>query len=268
MSIKIAVTGAAGRMGRRIIAMAFDDPGVHVVAALEIEGNASIGKDAGELAGVGCIGVPVAASLDADFDVLVEFSLPEGTMRSLEECEQRSRPIVIGATGHSDADITRIREASERIPVLKAPNMSVGINVLLRLAKQLGAALDAAYDVEISETHHRFKADAPSGTALALRDAIAEGRTSAGAEQPASIYGRHGKSGTRPAGEIGIHSLRVGDTVGEHTIAFGTLGETVTIDHTAHSRDTFAGGAIRATKWIVDRPAGLYDMQDVIGDRR
>ncbi len=266
MSIKIAVTGATGRMGRRIIALAFGDPDVEVVAALETKDSASIGADAGELAGVGRIGVPITARLDADFDVLVEFSLPDGTMPCLEECERRSRPIVIGTTGHSDADIARIGEASGRIAVLKAPNMSVGVNVLLRLAKQLGATLDAAYDVEITETHHRFKVDAPSGTALALRDAVSDGRTSAGAEKPTMVYGRHGRPGVRPSGEIGIHSLRIGDTVGEHTISLGTLGETVTIGHTAHSRDTFAAGAIRAAKWIVDRPAGLYDMQDVIGD--
>ena len=262
--VKIAVVGAAGRMGRRIVALAVEDQNARVVAALEDGGNDAIGSDAGELAGAGQIGVRVADRFDEAFDVLVEFSLPAGTMHWLEECERRSRPIVIGTTGHSAADLRRIHEASEKIAVLKAPNMSVGVNVLLRLARQLGAALDPSYDVEITETHHRFKVDAPSGTALALRDAVCDGRASAGAEKPTSVYGRHGETGRRPAGEIGIHSVRTGDIVGRHTVSFGTTGETLTIGHDAHSRDTFAAGALRGAKWIVGRKAGMYDMQDVL----
>jgi 4-hydroxy-tetrahydrodipicolinate reductase len=180
------------------------------------------------------------------------------------ECCRRSRPIVIGTTGHEDADLRHIQEAGRLIPVLMAPNMSVGVNVLLRLAEQLGATLDSTYDVEIIESHHRFKADAPSGTALALKDAVSQGRQSAGGPAPSVVYGRHGPTDERTTGQIGLHSLRIGDTVGEHAVSFGNLGETITISHAAHSRDTFAAGALRAAKWLVGRPAGFYTMQDVL----
>ncbi|MFQ5502043.1 MAG: 4-hydroxy-tetrahydrodipicolinate reductase, partial [Phycisphaerae bacterium] len=162
------------------------------------------------------------------------------------------------------------RAASERIPILHAPNLSVGVNVMLLVTEMLAKVLDASYDVEITEAHHRFKADAPSGTALALRDAVIAGRgefkagKSDAPEPPAIVYGRSGETGTRPSGEIGIHSLRIGDTVGEHTVSFGALGETVRVCHTANSRDTFAAGALRAARWIVGRPAGLYSMRNVL----
>ena len=269
MSIKIAVAGGAGRMGRRIVALTHSDSDLQVVAALEAADNEAIGSDAGELAGIRRISVPVADQFDGEFDVLVDFSLPRGTMHWLNVCLMQDRPIVTGTTGLTDSDLEKLQEASKQIAVLKAPNMSVGVNVLLRLARQLGGILDASYDVEITETHHRFKVDAPSGTALALRDAVSEGRIASGAEEPTVVYGRHGETGQRPAGEIGLHSLRIGDTVGEHTVSFGTLGETITIGHAAHSRDTLAAGALRAAKWIILRPPGLYDMQDVLfGDMR
>jgi 4-hydroxy-tetrahydrodipicolinate reductase len=264
MPIRIVVAGAAGRTGRRIVALAAGDPDLTVVAALEAAGSDSLGTDAGELAGIGRNAVPLADHCPGQFDVLVDFSLPGGTIQWLDECHRRSRPMVIGTTGHRDSDLQRIRDAAQRIAVLKAPNMSVGVNVLLRLARQLGETLDPSYDVEITEVHHRFKADAPSGTALALRDAVGRGRRDAGGAGPTVVYGRHGETGQRPAGQIGIHSLRSGDTVGQHTVAFGTLGETITIGHLAHSRDTFAAGALRAAKWIVGRPPGMYDMGDVL----
>jgi 4-hydroxy-tetrahydrodipicolinate reductase len=224
----------------------------------------AVGEDAGELAGIGRTGVHVSAHCDVQFDVLVDFSLPRGTRQWIDICTRSQRPIVIGTTGHRDDELRHIREASDRIAVLKAPNMSLGVNVLLRLARQLGAVLDVAYDVEITETHHRFKVDAPSGTALALRDAVTRGRESAGSKEWTFTYGRHGETGQRPAGEIGIHSLRSGDTVGKHTVSFGTLGERISVTHEAHSRDTFAVGALRAAKWIVTRPPGQYQMQDVL----
>ncbi|MBN2562458.1 MAG: 4-hydroxy-tetrahydrodipicolinate reductase [Phycisphaerae bacterium] len=264
MSIDVVVAGAAGRTGRRIVALCIEDREVQLAAALECAESGAIGTDAGELAGVGHIAVPVADRYEGEFDVLIDFSLPRGTMQWLAECTRRSRPIVIGTTGHGEPDVRRMHEASKRIAVLKAPNMSVGINVLLRLARQLGAILDASYDVEITEAHHRFKVDAPSGTALALRDAVCDGRGASGGRQPAVVYGRHGEAGPRPVGQIGIHSLRIGDTVGEHAVSFGAVGETITIGHEAHSRDTFAAGALRAAKWVVGRPAGMYDMQDVL----
>ncbi len=264
MSVGIAVTGAAGRMGRRIVALAAEDAEVRVVAALERAGDGAIGADVGELAGLGPMSLMVTDAVAADFDVLVDFSLPAGTRHWLDECLRRQRPIVTGTTGLGEEDQERIREAARTIAVLAAPNMSVGVNVLLRLARQLGAVLDASYDVEITETHHRFKVDAPSGTALALCEAVRAGRRSAGQPQQSIVHGRHGKTGQRPAGQIGMHSLRLGDVVGRHTVSFGALRETVTIGHEAYSRDAFAAGALRAAKWIADRPAGLYDMQDVL----
>jgi len=264
MPINLAIAGAAGRMGRRIIALAGTDPDVKVVAAMEAEGSGAIGSDAGALAGLGPSGVLVADSCVVDFDVLVDFSLPQGTARCVDVCRQARRPIVIGTTGHDEAQLRQIQEAAREIAVLKAPNMSVGVNVLLRLARLLGESLDAAYDVEITEAHHRFKADAPSGTALALAEAVRQGRQAAGSKDQLLVFGRQGQIGQRLAGQIGMHSLRLGDTVGEHAVSFGALGETVTISHSAHSRDTFAAGAIRAAKWIVRRASGLYDMQDVL----
>lgn len=247
-------------MGRRIIALASTDAGLSCVAAIEPESSEHLGRDAGELAGIGCNGIKVCSRLESDFDVLIDFSTAHASIGWLKSCRERRRPMVVGTTGHDESALTAIREAAREMAVLKAPNMSVGVNVVLRLVEVAARMLDATYDVEISETHHRFKTDAPSGTAIALRDAVLKGRGAA-AE---TTYGRQGQIGERPAGQIGMHSLRVGDTVGEHAVAFGNLGETISIGHSAHSRDTFAAGALRAAKWIVGRPAGLYGMADVL----
>lgn len=264
MAIKIAISGAAGRMGRRIIALAAQDDEFRCVAAFEVGGTSAIGKDAGEIAGIGGLSLPVTDRASAEFDVLIDFSTPAGAMHRLAECMRMSRPIVIGTTGFDERALKEIRAAGESIPVLKAPNMSVGVNVLLRSVRRLAEVLDVSYDVEITEAHHRFKIDAPSGTALALRDAVIEGRQSARGDTPSVIYGRHGETGPRRPGEIAVHTLRTGDTVGEHVVSFGGLGEAVSIGHVARSRDIFAAGALRAAKWIADKPAGLYDMQDVL----
>lgn len=264
MTTRIAITGAAGRMGRRLIALASENSALGLAAALEGAGSPALGEDAGSLAGIKLLGVPVAASLASSADVLIEFSLPAGTLHWLNVCIEKKIPIVIGTTGQTADQLERIRAAAATIPIVKAANMSVGVNVLLRVAKLLGQSLDNSYDTEISETHHRFKVDAPSGTAIALKDAIIEGRKAAGREESPIVHGRQGHTGQRPAGEIGMHALRIGDTVGEHTVSFGNLGETITIGHSAHSRDTFAAGALRAAKWIVGRKPGLYDMQDVL----
>ncbi|HKQ46671.1 MAG TPA: 4-hydroxy-tetrahydrodipicolinate reductase [Phycisphaerae bacterium] len=260
--IKIAIAGAAGRMGRRIVALAAVQSDLRGVAAIDSPGSEGVGKDAGELAGIGPIGVRVADRVAAEFDVLIDFSSPAGTDQCLATCVDAGRPIVIGTTGQSDEQMGRIREASSRIAVLKSANMSVGVNVMLRVVRQLAELLDEGYDIEITEAHHRFKVDAPSGTALALLEAVKAGRKA----KPSTpiVHGRQGNVGQRPSGEIGIHSQRIGDTVGEHTVAFGTLGETLSIHHSAHSRDTFALGALRAAKWLVGKPAGLYNMQDVL----
>jgi len=253
--IRLAVTGAAGRMGGRIIDLASADERFRVVAALEAAGHPRLGEAA-------CEGVKIADRLDADFDVLVDFSLPDSSVKWLEEVHRAGKRIVIGTTGHDEGQLARIREAARSIAVLKAANMSVGINLLLRLVGRVGQVLGADYDIEIAEVHHRFKKDAPSGTALALLEAICR----ALGKSPADVvvHGRQGREAARRPGEIGVHALRLGDTVGQHEVFFSTLGETISLKHVAHTRDTFASGALRAALWIHDKPPGLYSMQDVL----
>jgi 4-hydroxy-tetrahydrodipicolinate reductase len=261
--IRLVIAGAAGRMGARLIALSHSDDRFDFVGALEVADSPAIGADAGEHAGIGAIHVPIQDRTETEFDVLVDFTTAAGTMHWLDFCLFAKRPIVIGTTGHTPEQLAAIKKAAEHIAVLKSSNMSLGINVLLRLVGRVAQALGNDYDIEIAETHHRFKADAPSGTALALLDAILEatGRN----KRDDVVYGRQGLTGPRPRGQIGMHALRVGDTVGEHEIHFGNLGETVTLRHSAHTRDTFAQGALRAAEWIAGRPAGLYTMQDVLG---
>lgn len=261
--IQLAVAGAAGRMGSRIVALAHADERFDVVAALELTGHDKVGGDAGEIAGVGKLGLPIQDRTETAFDVLIDFSLPAGTMHWLDYCLVKKRPIVIGTTGHTADELESIEAAAGTIPVLKASNMSVGINLLFKLAGQVAKALGDGYDIEIVETHHRFKADAPSGTAVTLRDEILKA-TGRDADKDV-IYGRQGEFGQRPATQIGMHALRVGDTVGEHEIHYGTLGETVVLKHSAHTRDTFVNGALTAAAWVHKQPAGRYDMHDVLG---
>lgn len=260
--VRIAIAGAAGRMGGRILSLAWPDPQFEVAATLDATGHAATGEDAGERAGLGRIGLPIQDRTATEFDVLIDFSSPEGTLHWLDYCLTARRAIVIGTTGHSPEQLAAIEAAAGSIPVLKAANMSLGINVLLKVVAQVAAALGEAYDIEIVEAHHRFKADAPSGTALALRDSIL---SATGRDAGDVIYGRQGQTGARPARQVGIHALRIGDVVGEHEVQFGTLGETVTLKHSAHTRDTFASGALRAAVWVVDKPPGRYDMHDVLG---
>ena len=260
--IRLAVAGAAGRMGSRIIALARGDQRFAVVAALEKAGHPNLGRDTGEAAGTGRTGLLVQDRPEADFDVLIDFSQPAGTIYWLERCLAGKRPIVIGTTGHSRDQLARMDQAAAVIPVLKASNMSVAVNLMFKLAGQVALALGDDYDVEIVETHHRFKVDAPSGTAASLRDAIIKA-TGGDLEQDV-VYGRQGDTGKRPGRQIGMHSLRIGDTVGEHEVHFGNLGETLVLKHTAHTRDTFAAGALRAAAWLVGKPPGRYDMQNVL----
>ncbi|MCK4601165.1 MAG: 4-hydroxy-tetrahydrodipicolinate reductase [Phycisphaerae bacterium] len=267
---KIAITGAAGRMGRRIAALAIESGSTElttgelfdIVSAIEVAGHEVLGRDVGELAGVGMFGVKVTETIEDAPDVLIDFSTPEGTIRWLDVCRDRKISMVIGTTGLTESQLAEIADAASKIAIVHAANMSVGVNLLLKIVGEVARALGEDYDVEIAETHHRFKKDAPSGTALALAKAIC---TAAGKDAgEAIVYGRAGQC-PRKGGEIGMHALRVGDTVGEHTVHFGNLGETVTLGHTAHTRDTFARGALRAAQWVVGKPAGLYTMQDVLG---
>lgn len=260
--IKLAIAGAAGRMGRRIAALAIESGRFDVVGALEQAGHDAVGSDVGELAGVGAFGVKIGSKLIESPDVLVDFSLPAGTLQWLDVCRADGLAMVSGTTGLTASQQAEIADAAGHIPIVRSVNMSVGINVLLKIVAQVAKALGEDYDVEIAETHHRFKADAPSGTAIALAKAIcaATGRDYG----EAAVLGRSGQC-PRKAGEIGISAARIGDTVGEHAVAFGNLGETITLSHTAHTRDTFARGALRAAQWLVNKPAGLYSMQSVLG---
>jgi len=249
-------------MGRRIAALALDEPRrFEIVSGVEMPGHEALGADVGVLAGCAACGVAVAEGLQADADVLIDFSTPEGTVAWLAAAGERNIPMVIGTTGLTESQLAAVADAAGRIAIVQAPNFSVGVNLLFQIAGEVAAALGDAYDIEIVEAHHRFKADAPSGTALGLARSICEATGRSAAD--GLVHGRRGAA-FRQAGEIGMHAIRLGDTVGEHQVHFGCLGETVTLSHSAHTRDTFVRGALRAAEWVVRQPAGLYAMQDVL----
>ena len=262
----IVVAGAAGRMGNRIIACLAGLPDLRLVAALEAPGHAALGRDAGDLAGIGKAGVSVGADAAAEITrdrVLIEFSVPEASLAHLRLVAHSGARAVIGTTGFTAAQRTEIGELAKRAAILMSPNMSVATNVAFKLLATMAKALGDEYDVEITEIHHRFKKDAPSGTALRMAEVVAEalGRDL----DQVAVYGRQGLPGERTRPEIGILSLRSGDVVGEHTVSFGTLGERLELVHRAHNRDTYARGALRAARFIAGRPPGLYSMADVLG---
>ena len=259
---KIAIIGAAGRMGRRIAGLAIESEQFDIVSGLEMKGHDALGEDIGELAGVGAFGVKISDVLQGAPDVSIDFSLPEGTMHWLDVCKNHNIAMVIGTTGLTESQQAEVSEAAKAIPIVKAGNYSMGINLLCRLVASAARALGEEYDIEITETHHRFKKDAPSGTAIMLGKAACE---ALGKNYGESVtLGRGGKQ-PRKEGEIGMHAIRLGDTVGEHSVHFGNLGETITLAHSAHTRDTFARGALRAATWVVGKDPGLYDMCDVLG---
>jgi len=258
--LKLAIAGATGRTGSAALRLAMEDDRFEVAAALTAPG----GSDAGATRAFGSQTVTVTDAFDARCDVLIDFSLPAGTMMWLEYCTARKTAMVIGATGHDAAQLAAIEAAARSIPIVKASNFSVGITSILGFLGQLARTLGDAYDVELVESHHRHKVDAPSGTAITLADAITEA-TGRSREKHAR-YGRVGAVGERPVGEIGIHAVRMGEITGQHEIYFSGPGETITIRHTAHSRDTFASGALRAAAWAAGRAAGLYAMTDVLAE--
>jgi 4-hydroxy-tetrahydrodipicolinate reductase len=263
---QIVVAGAAGRMGNRIVACLADTPGLRLAAALEAPGHPSLGADAGELAGVRKAGVAVGADAGAAITpdrVLIEFSVPEASLDHLRLVAKSGARAVIGTTGFSAAQRAEIDELARRAAILISPNMSVATNVAFKLLATMAKALGDEYDVEITETHHRFKKDAPSGTALRMAEVVAAalGRDL----DQVAVFGRQGLPGERTRPEIGILSLRSGDVVGEHTVSFGTLGERLELVHRAHNRDTYARGALRAARYVAGRPPGLYSMADVLG---
>lgn len=262
---RVAISGAAGRMGRTLVEACQAADQIAITAALEHSGSEYLGRDLGELAGVGSLGVALVDSLAAvanDFDLLIEFTRPEATIENLRLCQQLGKAMVIGTTGLSREQIGEIEQAARDIPVVFAPNMSIGVNVLLNLLRTAAVALGDDYDVEIIEAHHRHKVDAPSGTALKLGEVVAEALDRD--LDACAVYGRQGQTGERDRKTIGFATIRGGDVVGDHTVLFAGDGERVELSHKASSRMTFARGAVRAAGWLRERGPGLYSMQDVL----
>lgn len=264
--IRIAITGAAGRMGRTLLEAITSTEGVKVSAAIELAGNAFIGKDAGELAGLGNIGVNICDSLEKvvdHFDVLIDFTIPEASLKNAEFCAKNGKKLVVGTTGLNDQQKQALAESAKSTAIMFAPNMSVGVNLSLKLLEMAAKVLGDDVDIEIIEAHHRHKIDAPSGTALRMGEVIAE--TLGRDLKECAVYGREGRTGARDRKTIGFETIRAGDIVGDHTVMFAAEGEILEITHKASSRMTFAKGAVRAAKWLDNKHAGLYDMQDVLG---
>lgn len=252
-------------MGKRIIAMAAEEGQFDIAGAVEKASHPDIGKDAGVLAGVQQLNVKLTGDFTGKADVVIDFSLPEAADRTLDYCVKNKTGLVLGTTGLSDSQRKKIESTSSKVPIVCATNMSVGMNMLFNLVGKVGSMLGDDYDIEIVESHHRFKKDAPSGSALTLAENIAK---ATGKKFPDCLtFGRSGKDALRDKGKIDIHSIRAGDIVGIHSVIFSTLGETITLNHTAHSRDTFARGALRAAGWLIGKKPGLYSMTDVLGLR-
>lgn len=260
-AIRIAIHGAAGRMGQRLVALAAADASLQLAAALESSSHPKLGVDAGTLAGVGELGVPISDTLDAEVDVLIDFSLPEAVDGLLDTCLAKKVSVVLATTGLGPQQQARVKAVAEEIPVLWAPSMSLAVNLGFKLVGMAAEALkDKDADVEILERHHRFKKDAPSGTALKFGQVVADAMG-----QTHHQHGRHGEPGKRPHDEIGYHAIRVGDNPGEHTIVFAMLGEMLELTVRASSRDCYAHGALAAAKFLAGNPVGLYGMDDVLG---
>ncbi|PLR24599.1 4-hydroxy-tetrahydrodipicolinate reductase [Pantoea endophytica] len=263
--IRIAIVGAPGRMGRNLIQAVQQAEGVALGAALARSGSSLLGVDAGELAGIGKTGVIVSDDLQKvvnDFDVLIDFTRPEGTLEYLAFCRQHNKAMVIGTTGFDEAGKAAIRAAAEEIGIVFAANFSVGVNLVLNLLQQAAKVMGDYADIEIVEAHHRHKVDAPSGTALAMGEAIADAMKWNLDEH--AVYAREGHTGERKAQTIGFATVRAGDIVGEHTAMFADIGERVEITHKASSRMTFANGAVKAASWLKNKKSGLYEMRDVL----
>lgn len=264
MTVNVAIHGAAGRMGQRLIALGSSDPDLKITAALEAGDHPRLGEDAGVVSGVGPMGVPLASDPgQAPVDVVIDFSSPSGVDRIVDLCLQRNIPLVLATTGLSPQQRDRVAAAAEKIPLLSAPNMSLAVNLLMKLTGVAAGALKdqaSGVDVEIIERHHRFKEDAPSGTALKFGEIVAQAMG-----QTKHVHGREGQTGVRSATEIGYHAVRVGDNPGEHTIVFGMLGESIELVVRASNRDCYAHGALAAAKYLAGKPAGSYDMNDVLG---
>jgi 4-hydroxy-tetrahydrodipicolinate reductase len=264
--IKIAVAGAAGRMGSRITALSKEYEGLRLAGAFERKGHKDIGKDVGIIAGIGETGVLLSDGIERvidNVDMVISFTTVEASLEQLELASSKGKAMVIGTTGFTKDALEKVAELTKKIPCVMASNMSTGVNLLLKVLQDIARVLGEGYDIEIIEAHHRMKKDAPSGTALKMAQVIADAANRNLDE--VAVYARKGIIGERKAKEIGIQTIRAGDIVGEHTVMFGGLGERIEVTHKASSRDTFARGALRATLWVYGKPAGLYDMQDVLG---
>jgi 4-hydroxy-tetrahydrodipicolinate reductase len=266
MALALIVCGVGGRMGSAVVRAVTQTPAVHLAAAVDKPGSGRVGKDAGEVAGAGTLGIEVSDNIQPYLKnraVIIDFTHPEASLGYLRAAAKNATPIVIATTGFDSAELAEIKRLARRAPTLLSANTSLGVNVLISLLGKVARLLGEDYDVEIIETHHRFKKDAPSGTALAL------GRSVAAALDrdldKVGINGRKGIVGERSKKEIALLSVRAGDIVGEHTVIFGGIGERLEFTHRAHSRDTFAHGAIRAAQWLAKQKPGLYGMQDVLG---
>lgn len=266
MATRIAINGAAGRMGRCLIQAVEQTKGLELSAAIDRADSSLLAVDAGELAGVGKLDVAITSDVEAatiNSDVIIDFTLPEVTMALLPYCVKNQCRLVIGTTGFSQQQKTEIERAADKISILLAPNMSVGVNLSLKLLDIAARVLGNDVDIEITEAHHRHKVDAPSGTALRMGEVVANalGRDLASC----AVYGREGRTGERDRNTIGFATVRAGDIVGDHTVMFAAEGERVEITHKASSRMTFALGAMRASSWLMNHHSGIYDMQDVLG---
>jgi 4-hydroxy-tetrahydrodipicolinate reductase len=263
--INIAITGAGGRMGKALIEAISQADGLQLSAAIERPDSTLVGVDSGELAGIGrndiCVVSSLAEVID-QFDVLIDFSSPASTSANVAHCAERGKKIVIGTTGFDEQQLAQINQASERTAICMASNYATGVNLCFKLAELAASILGDEVDIEISETHHRHKVDAPSGTALSLGESVA-GALNRNLKEVA-IYGREGQTGARDRKTIGFATQRAGDVVGDHTVLFAAEGERVEITHKASSRMAFANGALRAAKWLYERPSGLHSMQDVL----
>ena len=265
-AIKVGVIGAGGRMGRMLIEAVQNNPQTMLRAAIERQGSSLVGADAGEVAAVGCLDVKIVDDLQAvikDIDVLIDFSLPDGTEKNMQICAEHGVAMVIGTTGFNEQQEQVLAKASEQIAIVYAGNYSTGVNLSLKLLGMAAKAFGNNADVEVIEAHHKHKIDAPSGTAYMMAEAVAEARGQN--LKDVAVYGREGQTGEREAGTIGIHAIRGGEIIGDHTVMFIADGEVVEITHRARARMTFAAGAVRAATWIIKQEVGQYDMQDVLG---
>ena len=264
--VRTIIAGAAGRMGMRLVALTQETDGLSLAGAIEMKEHPALGKDAGEIAQFGKTGILLSDDLHtclAHSDVVIDFTGPGSCLSNLEQVVKTSKAMVIGTTGFSDEELTQLKTLATKVPCVFSPNMSVGINVLVNTIGKIAKSLGETYNIEVIEAHHNKKKDAPSGTALKLAEALADGME--WDLQEVGVYARHGITGERKTREIGMQTIRAGDIVGDHTILFGGPGERIEITHRAHTRDTFARGALRAAQWVVQQPPGLYSMGNVLG---